>query len=105
MTWAFDAPFFLSTIAVCTAAAAMECKWEGRKEAERANEREMSEHDVLYMPKLPCLEQGRRSADTLFFLPIAKMKKEEEVGLRANCGQLISNKPTLLSQRIVDCRK
>jgi hypothetical protein len=64
-------------------------RWEGRKEAERANEREMSEHDVLYMPKLPCLEQGRRSADTLFFLPIAKMKKEEEVGLRANCDRSI----------------
>ena len=67
-------------------------RWEGRKEAERANEREMSEHDVLFMPKLPCLEQGRRSADTLsFFYRSRKLRKRKE---RFE-DQLVLNRPYL----------
>ena len=42
-------------------------------------ERGRSEHDVLFMPKLPCLEQGRRSADTLsFFYRSRKLRKRKE---------------------------
>ena len=49
MTWAFDAPFFLSTIAVCTAAAAMaynsvsSCGQMRRKKGSRESERERDE--------------------------------------------------------------